>query len=90
MAGLQFRFAELVRETGTLKVIAKDFLDQSTSWALEELKGNIESLWGATGDRESLLQLHLLKTKTSEGAHERGNRLGGATINAVITGTGVG
>ena len=87
MAGLQFPFSELLRETKALKGIAKDFLDPSTTWALDELDSNINSIWGAAGGKAFSLQLQPLRTKRSAGAYEPGTRSGTVTISAVITGT---
>lgn len=85
MAGLRFAFAELVRETKALKTIARDFLDPNTTWALDQLVSNIESLWSSTAG--TTLTLAPLWTLPSHGAYEPGDRRGGPSIRAVITGT---
>ncbi|RJQ61259.1 MAG: hypothetical protein C4530_06480 [Desulfobacteraceae bacterium] len=83
MAGLQFRFAELVREIKALKAISRDFIDSSTSGVLDEFESNLNFLWSASGTKHYSLQLRPLKTKLSEGAYDRGR---GANIYAAITG----
>jgi hypothetical protein len=87
VAGLHFRFSELIRETTALKGIAKDFLDPTTTWVLEQLVSDMNSLSTAADDRTADLELKPLKTKCSVGNYERGTRSGAATIFAVVTGT---
>lgn len=85
MPGLYFRFSEFLRETKALQTIAKDFLDPSTTWVLNQLESDINSLWGAAGSQAARLELRPLRTNHSK-AYEPGDRCGGATIAAVITG----
>ena len=86
MTGLRFRFSELLRETGTLQSIAREFLDPGTVWALERFKSHLESIWGAR-EAEVRLELPPLRTRPNDGAHEAGNRQGGRSLYAVISGT---
>lgn len=86
MAGLQFRFRELLHEVKALRSIAREFLDPSTTWALNELESSINSLWGGTRGSASPLELHPLKTKISRGEFEIGGRRGGVSVVARITG----
>ena len=67
MDGLRFPFSELVQETQALKKIAKDFLDPSCTWALDQMASNLKSLWVA-GDQARTLELQALRTKPSKGA----------------------
>lgn len=85
MAKLRFRFAELISETKALKSIAKRFLDPNSTYALDGLGSDLESLWSATQDRERILQLSPLNTIATKN-YETCNRYGGPMVYAVITG----
>lgn len=85
MSGLRFSFSELIRETRTLRSIARRFLDPGTIWSLEQFNSHLESIWGAR-EAEIRLELPPLRTRPNEGAHEAGHRQGGQSVYAVISG----
>lgn len=89
MAGLRFKFAELIAELDILKTIGEKFLDPGTIWVLDKLRSNLNSVWSAEENQPIKLSLSALHTKQSPGDYEIGDRHGKPTVYAVITGTWV-
>ena len=85
MPALRFHISELVRETRTLQRIAREFLDPVTTWALDQFNSRLEAIWGLPED-EVRLELSPLRTRPNQGAHEAGDRRGGNSVIAVISG----
>ena len=75
MAGLQFRFEELIREARELKNIAKSFLDSGASLAFDEFISALESIKGAGEGHPRRVELGELRTKESY-SHDRRTGLG--------------
>ena len=87
MAGLCFKFSELIDATRMLKEIARDFLDPNTTYALDQLRNSLEGVWSANQDQEFKLKLSELRTNPSKGDYEISNRKGKLEVYAAITGT---
>lgn len=88
MPHLRFLLAELVKEVSTLQIIARDYLDGSTTWTLDNFKGQIEHIWEALPDgAKTNLVLQPLATVVSPGHYEPIGRTGGVHIYARISGT---
>ena len=86
MSRLRFRLSELVAETRALRRMARGFLDPGTTWALDRFNSHLEALRGAH-EAEIRVELPPLRTRPNEGAHEAGERQGGRSLYAVISGT---
>ncbi len=86
MAGLCFKFVELIEELSMLKAIEKEFLDPATTWVLKNLESDLNATWSAAEGRLVTLELGALHTTPSQD-YEIGNRRGGPMVYAVITGS---
>jgi hypothetical protein len=88
MSQLRFRFAELVREVSTLRVITRDYLDSSTLWALDRFKEQLEHIWEAVPEATTtILTLPSLSTIVSPGHYEPIGGTGSMHVYAKISGT---
>ena len=86
MAGLRFKFAELIEELSMLKGIGEKFFNPATTLVLDRLMSDLKSARSAEENRLVPLKLSALHTNPSQD-YEAGNRRGGPTVYAVITGT---
>ena len=85
MAGLLFRYRELVEETEALMRMARPFLAAEGRGVLDTLKDDLERIGGRTTDRVQELELHALRTQPTRD-YEAGTRSGGQDIYALIKG----
>lgn len=86
MAGLCFKFKELIEDIDMLKAIGKKFLHPAYIGALDSLKSDLESIWSAARDRPLRLNLRELQTTPSQD-YETRDRQGSPRVYAIITGT---
>lgn len=85
MAGLLFRFADLVKETDSLKNIAEPFLLPGAKVTLDHFNRDLCSISRARKDVERRLTLQPLWTNPSK-KYEANGREGGQEVYAVISG----
>ena len=85
MSGLRFPISELVRETRTLRHIARNFLDPVTIWVFGRFESELNAIWGAR-EAQTRLELPPVRTRPNNGAHEIGRRRGQRNVYAVISG----
>ena len=86
MAGLRFPFSDLVNETETFSVLAKDFLNPGTTWTLDQLKKSLCNISRAKEDAVFRLKLKPLWTIPSNGKYEARGRKGSRDVYAIISG----
>lgn len=82
MAGLRFKIAELEREIRAMETMGKEFLDSQTSWTLEHLRRDLNSIGGAQKGKACYLELQCLHTIPSDQYDRKVSR----EIYAVISG----
>ena len=85
LAGLLFRYRELVAETEALKRMARPFLAADGQKVLVSLKDDLERIGGRITDHVQELELRPLRTRPSRD-YEAGSRSGGQEIYALIKG----
>ena len=85
MAGLLFRYRELVDETEALKRMASPFLATDGQGALVTLKDDLERIGEQTTDHVQEIELRPLRTQPTRD-YEAGSRSGGYDIYALIKG----
>ena len=85
VAGLLFRYRELVEETEALRRMARPFLAAEGRGVLDTLKDDLERIGGRTTDRVQELELNPLRTQPTRD-YEAGTRSGGQEIYALIKG----
>ena len=86
MPGLRFPFAELERETKTLKEVASSFLDTRTTWVLDKFGADIRNISGTSAGTMTTLEFQKpLRTVPNAGGHEVGRR-SGSSLYAKISG----
>ena len=87
MPGLRFPFAELERETKTLREIASSFLDSKTTWVLDRFQADIRNISNTSAGTIRTLEFQQpLRTVPNAGGHEVGGR-SGSSLYANISGT---
>ena len=82
MAGFRFKIAELEREILAMEALGKGFFDSETSWVLEHLRKDLQSIATAPEQKTYILELQCLRTMPSD----QYDRRVGKDIHAVITG----
>lgn len=88
MSQLRFKFTELVREVMVLKFIARDYLESTTLWALDQYKSQLEHIWERAPEGATTpLTLPPLLTIVSPGHYEPSGRFGSMHVYATISGT---
>ena len=85
MAGLLFRYGELVEETEALKKMANPFLAAEGQGVLDTLKGDLERIGGPTTNRVQELELRPLRTQATRD-YEAGTRTGRQELYGLIRG----